>query len=105
MFSEHAKFVRNNPYRKWFLIKYNNIPVGTIYCTFENSIGFFILDKYTKYSKKIFKRVFEKIKPLPKKLSINQDKFTMNISSNNKKYQKIINGIGGKIIQKTFIFK
>ena len=49
-----------------FLIKYNNIPVGTIYFTFENSIGFFILDKYTKYSKKFLKGFLKKIKPLPK---------------------------------------
>ena len=104
-FSEHARFVQNNPYGKWFIIKLNNNPVGTIYFTFENNIGFFILDKYLKYTKKIFNGIFAKVKPLPKKLSINQDKFTINISSNNKRYQKIINDIGGKIIQKTFIFK
>ena len=102
---EHAKFVRKNPYRKWFIIKFKNNYIGTIYLTFENNIGYFILDKYTKYSKKIFNRIFDKIIPLPKKLSINQNRFTINISSNNKKYQKIINNIGGKIIQKTFIFK
>ena len=35
----------------------------------------------------------------------NQENFTINISPKNIKYQNIINNIGGKIIQKTFIFK
>ena len=102
---DHIKFVRNNPYRKWFVIKYKKEAIGTIYFTFENAIGYFILSRYIKYTKIIFNKIFSEIKPLPNKLSINQEKFIINISSKNRKYQKIINEIGGEIIQKTYIFK
>ncbi len=101
---DHVKFVKNNPYRKWFIIKLNKKFIGTIYFTKENSIGYYILDEYINLTKIIFAKTLYKIKPLPEKLSINQKNFTINISSKNKKYQKIIKNIGGKIIQQTFIF-
>ena len=102
---DHIKFVKKNPYRKWFIIKLNKEYIGTVYFTLENSIGYYILDKHIKYTKLIFSKLLNKVKPLPKKLSINQENFTINISSKNKKYQNIVKNIGGKIIQKTFIFK
>ena len=101
---DHVKFVKKNPYRKWFIIKLNKESIGTVYFTPENSIGYYILDKYIKYTKVIFLKLLTDIKPLPKKLSVNQKNFTINISPRNKKYEKIINAMGGKIIQKTFIF-
>ncbi len=101
---DHIRFVKNNPYRKWFIIKLNEKFIGTIYFTKENFIGYYILDKYIIHTKVIFIKLFNKIKPLPKKLSVNQEKFTINISPKNIKYQNIIKNIGGKIIQKTFIF-
>jgi hypothetical protein len=101
---DHIKFVKKNPYRRWYIIKFNKKFIGTIYFTLENSIGYYILDNYIKYTKVIFLKLLTKIKPLPKKLSINQENFTINISPKNIKYQNIINNMGGKIIQKTFIF-
>ena len=99
------KFIKNNPYRYWFIIKYNERYIGTIYFTFENSIGFFILNKYLKFSNQIFSATFKKINPLPYKLSMRQKYFTINISPKNKKYQKIIKGLGGRVIQNTYIFR
>lgn len=104
-FKQHKKFFKNNPYRKWFLIKLQNKYIGTIYITYDNSIGYFILNKYLDFTKQIFLRLFKLIKPLKKKPSINQDYFTINISSKNIKYEKILYKLNGKIIQKTFIFK
>tara|TARA_B100000780_G_scaffold248437_1_gene193772 strand:+ start:100 stop:549 length:450 start_codon:yes stop_codon:yes gene_type:complete len=103
-YTDHVKFVKNNPYRKWFIIKFNKKFIGTIYFTTENSIGYYILDKYIEHTEVIFLKLFIKIKPMPKKLSINQGNFTINLSPKNIKYQDIISNIGGKIIQKTFIF-
>ena len=103
-YTDHIKFVKNNPYRKWFIIKFNKKFIGTIYFTTENYIGYYILDKYIEHTKVIFLKLFIKIKPMPKKLSINQRNFTINLSPKNIKYQDIISNIGGKIIQKTFIF-
>tara|TARA_Y100000590_G_scaffold470631_1_gene667187 strand:- start:874 stop:1326 length:453 start_codon:yes stop_codon:yes gene_type:complete len=104
-FKDHKKFIKNNPYRYWFIIKYNEKYIGTIYFTFENSIGFFILNKYLKFSNQIFSATFKKIKPLPYKLSMRQKYFTINISPKNKKYKKIIKGLGGRVIQNTYIFR
>tara|TARA_B100000963_G_C22183966_1_gene475702 strand:+ start:80 stop:535 length:456 start_codon:yes stop_codon:yes gene_type:complete len=104
-FKNHLKFVKSRIYRKWFIIKFNENYIGTLYFTFENSIGYFILDKYLYMTNEILRKSFRIIKPLPKKLSIKQDYFTINISSKNKKYKKIIKNSGGKEIQNTYIFR
>ncbi len=104
-FKSHLKFVKSKIYRKWLIIKFNENYIGTLYFTFENSIGYFILDKYLHLTNKILKESFKIIKPLPKKLSVNQNYFTINISSKNKKYKKVIKNLGGKEIQNTYKFK
>ena len=42
-FEHHSKFVSNHPYRKWFLINDQIRFVGSIYVTYENTIGINIM--------------------------------------------------------------
>jgi len=104
-FEKHKKFVKNNPYRYWFIIYVKNNLAGTIYFTKENTIGYFIKNKYLSNTQIIFKSILKIIKPLPKKLSVRQDFFTINISHRNKKYKKIFKKIGFELIQETFLLK
>ena len=36
---EHSRFIRNHPYRDWYLIAFNNYYVGNFYIQEDNSIG------------------------------------------------------------------
>ena len=41
-YSEHIKFVNSKPYNKWYIIKFKNKKIGSIYLTNQNEIGIFI---------------------------------------------------------------
>ena len=38
-FYEHKKFVKNNPYKVWYLVYNENKAIGTFYIKYDNSIG------------------------------------------------------------------
>ena len=44
-FEKHKNFVKNNPYRAWFVIRHETKYVGNIYIQFDNSVGL-NLDKH-----------------------------------------------------------
>jgi RimJ/RimL family protein N-acetyltransferase len=41
-YDEHVKFVMSKPYSKWYIIKFKNRRVGSIYLSKQNEIGIFI---------------------------------------------------------------
>lgn len=43
---EHCTFVRNQPYKHWYLIKYQRRTVGAVYISRADEIGIFLLDEY-----------------------------------------------------------
>ena len=45
---DHSEFVRNHPHRAWFLVKYLDKFIGSIYLTDQNSIGINIFDEFIK---------------------------------------------------------
>ena len=38
-YSSHEEFVRNNPYRVWYMVNLNNTFVADLYVQNDNSIG------------------------------------------------------------------
>ena len=38
-FSSHAKFVKNNPYRAWWILQNKNNILGSAYVNHDNSVG------------------------------------------------------------------
>ena len=63
-FEEHCIFVREHPYRKWFLISYKSSLIGSIYVLYDNGIGL-DLESFNYYLiKDILKELSFKIKPL-----------------------------------------
>lgn len=41
-YENHVKFVKSQPYARWYIIEVNNEKVGSIYLTHENEIGIFL---------------------------------------------------------------
>ena len=94
-FEKHTDFVKNHPYRKWFIIKVNNTEMGSIYVQNDNSIGINGIESLDKiFIKKIFELLYKKIKPLPPLPSSRYKDFFVNISIDNKILINKLNSIG-----------
>ena len=101
--SEHIKFVKNHPYRAWYLIKANNFYVGSAYILESNCIGVSILDDASIFSQ-VIHLIFKKHKPLKEIKSIRPPHFYINIAPNNKKIESQLVRIGANKIQLTYSF-
>ena len=104
-YKDHVNFVKNHPYRKWFLIKSKNHAVGSIYLTFNNGIGVnFNEDLSDKDLEKILKHALFKHQPLNEIKSVRTSKFHIRLNPSNKKLIRVASGIGMKLIEQTYSF-
>jgi hypothetical protein len=84
-FSDHSNFVRNNPYRAWFLLRLDDRYIGSIYATLENSLGVNILDSYLDYClRPVIDKVMSELNPLPAVSSVRAGYFSINVPFSNK---------------------
>jgi hypothetical protein len=81
-FNEHTQFVKNHPYRAWYLIKVNNLYVGSVYIMRSNCIGVF-LQKDASIFPRVINMINQKHKPLKEIKSVRPPHFYINISPNN----------------------
>jgi hypothetical protein len=84
---QHASFVRNNPYRGWWLIhdsdKTLNV-IGSVYVSFDNSVGIDIDVNDISFSAEIFTQILKKeISPLAPVASKIFKDFFYNVSPKN----------------------
>ena len=88
---EHKNFVKNNPYRKWYLIKKTNHIIGSIYISNENIIGINIPNgKSNEYVHSI-KLIIKKHPPLDPIKSVRSKSYCINTNPKNK---NLINALG-----------
>ena len=84
-YGEHSEFVNKHPYRVWYLMHKNNRYIGTVYLTYENSIGINTNDDLIDG---LLLRIIDKIKsefePLPPIKSIRANHFSINVSPSNR---------------------
>jgi hypothetical protein len=100
-FNEHTQFVKNHPYRAWYLIKVNNLYVGSVYIMKSNCIGV-SLQKDASIFPKVINMINQKHKPLKEIKSVRPAHFYINISPNNKKIRFQLTQIGAIKIQLTY---
>ena len=102
-FEEHRSFVLNHPYRKWFLVKNNDIYFGSIYVLDNNCIGINMDTDNVDIIKKSIHWILTEIKPLPGIKSIRNKNFHININPNNKKMAKLLKDLDARLIEHTYI--
>jgi hypothetical protein len=100
----HFKFVRNHPYRAWYLIKFNNVYIGSIYLMFTNCIGINFIDKHSLLPQ-VLNLILRKHKPLYEIKSIRPPNFFVNISPSNNKIKHQLTKIGAPKIQSTYLLE
>ena len=102
-FKTHREFVFSHPYRYWFLVECQKQFVGTVYLTNENVIGVFIEHEHLGILEETLTYVLDTFDPLPKIPSVRSPEFTINIAPRNTTYARIVQGLGGRLIQETYI--
>ena len=50
-YAQHIKFIESKPYSKWYVIKFNNKKIGSVYLSKQNEVGIFI--KKNMHSQKL----------------------------------------------------
>ena len=103
-FFTHKTFVKNNPYRKWFLIFKEKEFIGSYYCTYQNTVGINMKDEDFNLYKQIIPKITSTIKPLKEIPSIRNKRLTINVPINNKVLREALIDKGMNEIQTTFIF-
>ncbi len=94
-YSQHVRFILSKPYKKWYIIKIKNESVGSIYLSYQDEIGIFILQKFQRLQigKEVIKLLMEKN---PRK------RYLANINPKNKKSIKFFKEQNFELIQYTY---
>ncbi len=94
-YDEHLKFIKSKPYDKWYVVKFGELKIGSVYLTSQNEIGIFIKKSFQK---KGFGKTIpsELIKKSPRK------RYLANVSPKNTNSEKFFKSNGFKFIQKTY---
>ncbi len=103
-YESHEKFVKNNPYKIWYLIKKDEVFIGTFYIKDDNSIGI----NLTEYSYIIIKEILDYIKgkftPENQSPSKIPPYFYINTSSKNKALHLILEELNLTPLQVSYKF-
>ena len=95
-YRDHVKFVKSNPYSKWYIIMDQNSKLGSIYLSCQNEIGIFI-DKKVRHKGIGHKVIQLLIEKNPKK------RYLANINPKNKKSIKFFKKHKFNLIQYTYV--
>lgn len=105
-YEEHSAFVENHPYRYWYLIKKSNDFIGSIYISFENTIGLSINENNSDIATAAINFILLNYKPLPGIKSVRNENFCINTHPDNLWLQGVLKNIfNANHIQNTFVLK
>jgi len=102
-FEDHANFVKNNPYRAWYLVDLDGAVVGSFYVSNENTIGINIeACNDADVVLKILSHVEQKYEPLDAIPSVRSGVFSINVAPQNKFLLSALNSLNAELVQITY---
>ena len=101
-YDEHAKFVTNHPYRKWWTVRKEDKLIGSVYLTDGNAIGINLLLDDVELYKEIIIKVTEENEPLESVASVNPAFFHINSAPTNKALIQAIEEVQGRLTQYSY---
>ena len=101
--NSHIEFVKNHPYRAWYLIKSDDIYVGSTYVMKNNCIGISLIDDVSIFPQ-VIKLISKKHKPLKEIKSVRPSNFYINIAPNNIDIESQLINLGAIKIQLSYSF-
>jgi len=99
----HHEFVLNNPYEQWYLISKVNKLCGAVYIQSDNSVGINLINPNKDDVLMVINFVKKTHVPLPGAKSFKRKDFFVNISSSDIRMLEILNELGIKEIQRSFV--
>lgn len=103
-FKQHAQFVRNNPYRAWFLILKEGVPVANVYVQNDNSVGINNDDSLNDEELSLLLQLlFNRLKPLEPIPSLRYKNFFFNVPVSNTPLQQRLEKLGFQASQISYI--
>ena len=103
-FEDHRKFVKNHPYRKWYLLKFNSDFIGSVYLTNTNIIGLNLLSNDIKDYVEVIKLIVKSHKPLAPINSERSKYFLINANPNNLNLINALKFLKMNHIQNTYAY-
>jgi UDP-4-amino-4,6-dideoxy-N-acetyl-beta-L-altrosamine N-acetyltransferase len=79
----HTEFVKNHPYREWWIIRSNQNSIGSLYLTMENAVGINLMTGHTDLYAQLIEKVRSDHDPLPEIPSVRPKYFFINVSPKN----------------------
>ncbi len=102
-YSEHVHFVRNNPYRRWFLLSHGDEAIGSAYLTSMNEMGIYFPDpEHYRYLSNVIDFLLSDSMPLPPIRSVRQPEFIIHTPASDTVFQGSLKSLGYKEIQRSF---
>tara|TARA_Y100000589_G_scaffold229683_1_gene217094 strand:- start:342 stop:767 length:426 start_codon:yes stop_codon:yes gene_type:complete len=89
-YKSHNYFVKNHPYREWFIVFSKEKEIGTFYIKFDNSIGLNLIIQKKENIEFILNFIKNNFSPLKEKSSLIPPYFYINVASNNFQMQAIL---------------
>ena len=99
---DHRDFVKNHPYRKWYIVLKNGSAYGTFYILKDNCVGLFLRKWYSSEVKIVLDWIKKNHQPLSAIPSVRRDTFFINVSPQNSALINILNELKSNKIQLTF---
>ncbi len=103
-FYEHEKFVKNNPYKIWYLVLNDDRAIGTFYIKYDNSIGLKLSIQESLIVGLIIKYIKFNYKPEQAIASEVSSYFYFNVANTNKELIKILTELELQPIQISYKF-
>ena len=102
-YEQHSQFIKTHPYRYWFFIKLKSKTIGTLYISFENTIGIHIIQEANDSLKDIMQLIIKEFKPLQGIPSVRNKNFVLNVATRNHELKNLLRELGYEEIQSTFL--
>jgi len=99
---EHELFVKNHPYKDWYVIVESNDIVGSVYITFVNSFSIDLLPSKLHYFEEVVGWVYANFEPLSEKKSLIPNHLYINIPYKNKDFINRLKKMGLSPVQISF---
>ncbi len=101
-YKKHKQFVQQHPYRAWYLIKSDNVYIGSVYLSHENTIGVNLLENTASIISSVIHFFKSHYDPLDEISSVRPGYFYINVPSANTELQQSLEKQGCIPIQMSF---
>lgn len=102
-YSDHTNFVKNHPYRKWYLVKSSDGYIGSFYISLQNTIGINVTEGNLRtIASCILRFVCNRYEPLPAIPSVRGAQFAINVSPQNTILIEELEKVGSQVLQVTY---